>query len=295
MGYFLTLKIVVIGSGGRLGAALVRHLSARHEVLPFDRRAIDITRPELMEDRLAPIGFDCLVNAAAMTSVDECERRKEEAHAVNAAAPERLAAMCANQDATMVQISTDYVYDGTEVGSKAESAPLNPLGVYATSKLAGEEAVLAAGQRNLVLRTAWVFGPDRPSFIDAMLKRATTSGTVEAVEDKFGSPTYSNDFGLHLENLLESGQAGVFNVSNEGCCSWREYAQCAVDIGRELGLGLSCKTVEGIRLDAMTQFLAPRPRHTALSVGKLGELSGSRPRSWKDALADYLATFYAGS
>ena len=286
------MKIVIIGAGGRLGGALARYFRDRHEVVAFGRKALDLAWPEMIDDRLLPIEFDVVVNAAALTSVDACEARKEEAYEVNAAGPGRVADLCAHRESRMVLVSTDYVYEGSAKGRKTEESPTDPLGVYAKTKLAGEEEVLEASDRHLVLRTAWVFGPDRPSFVDSILKRAATTPEIAAIDDKFSSPIYSADFGPHLELLLERKASGVINVCNDGACSWREFGAEALEIGRSLGLPSRASSLGAQKLADMSAFVAQRPVHTAMSVEKLARVTGQRPRSWEEALRDYLETFY---
>ena len=262
-------------------------------MVAFDRKGLDLSRPEIIDDRLLPIEFDVVINAAAATSVDYCEKHPEEATQVNADGPARVAEICARRGAKMVQISTDYVYDGSGEGLKSEESATRPLGVYAATKLAAENAVLSASPRHLVLRTAWVFGPDRQSFVDSILEKAAASDLVQAIDDKFASPTYSNDFGAHLEALLRLQQCGIFNLSNDGICSWWQFARTALDIAIKMGLPLKATSIQRQKLASMTTFLAPRPVYTAMSLDKLERATGHRPRSWESALADYLETFYS--
>jgi dTDP-4-dehydrorhamnose reductase len=287
------VRVVVVGSGGRLGGAIVRYFRSNHRVVAFDRKALDLSRPEIIDDRLLPIEFDLLINTAALTSVDYCEHHESEAFAANTDGPERLAAICASKGARIVHVSTDYVYDGSMPGEKDEMAALNPLGIYAKSKLEGERAVQATLPTAFILRTAWVFGPDRPSFVDFLLERATENDTVEAIADKFASPTYSNDFAGWLEPLIERcPEGGVFNASNRGGCSWQEFAQEALHCAIRLGIPLNATQVECQRLADMEVFAAERPIHTNMSTGKLAKSIGCSIRTWQEAIADYLKSFY---
>lgn len=290
------VRVVVIGSGGRLGGAIVRHFRPRHRVVAFDRKGLDLSRPEIIDDRLLPIDFDLLINTAALTSVDYCEQHEKEAFLVNTEGPRRVAAICARKGARMVHVSTDYVYDGSEPGEKSESAALNPLGIYAKSKLEGELTVQAELPSAFILRTAWVFGPDRPSFVDLLLERAERESMVEAIADKFASPTYSNDFAGWLEPLIERCPGGgIFNTANSGGCSWQEYAQEAMQCARNLGFVLCATEVAAQALAEMEIFLAERPVHTTMSTEKLSAILHQPARSWRDAVQDYLETFYGKS
>ena len=291
-----SVKVVVIGSGGRLGGAIARQFGLNHRVVAFDRKALDLSRPEIIEDRLLPIEFDLLINTAAITGVDYCEHHQREAYSVNAQGPGQMARICASKGARMVQVSTDYVYDGSEPGEKSETSPLNPLGAYAKSKLTGELAVQSEEPTALILRTAWIFGPDRPSFIDLILDRASEEEQVDAITDKYSSPTFSMDFASWLEPLVSACPSGaVFNCANSGGCSWQQYAQEALRLGEELGLELKAKRVMPLFLSDMEAFIAQRPIHSMLSTEKLSGVIQDKIRPWQAAVQDYLMTFYGKS
>ena len=137
--------------------------------------------------------FDVLINAAAFTNVDACETERDRAFRINAEAPGILAEICNEKDAKMIHFSTDYVFDGEKRAPYTEEDQANPISAYGESKLAGEKNVLAADDGHLVVRVSWVFGPDRPSFVDAMIKRAQQDEKIDAISDKFSTPTYTHD------------------------------------------------------------------------------------------------------
>lgn len=287
------MKVVVTGTGGRLGAAVARHLRERHRVVAYDRKAMDLREPAQITDHLTGLEFDVLINCAAVTSPDSCEQHPEEARAVNAAAPALMARLCRERGARMLQFSTDYVYDGTQPGLRREDDATAPLGVYARTKLEGEQRVLAESAGNLAARTAWIFGPDREGFVDQIIARAKKEPSCDAIADKFSSCSYSLDMAEQLERLLQNpSAAGVFNLCNDGPCSWLELGQAALDTVIDLGWKLRCATLQGRRLADMKQFLAPRPLHTSMEVTKLAGATGLRPRGWREALRDYLTTYY---
>ncbi len=287
------MKVVVTGTGGRLGAAVARHLRQRHRVVAYDRRAMDLREPEQMADHLLGLDFEVLINSAALTSPDYCEQHPEEARAVNAEAPGIMARLCRERGARMIHISTDYVYDGTLPGSRREDAPLAPLGVYARTKREAEERVLAESADNVVARTSWVFGPDRRSFVDQIIDDAMKNPVCSAIGEKFSSCSYSMEMAGQLERLCENPAAtGIFNLCNDGPCSWLELGQAALDTVADLGWNLRCRTLENMRLADMTKFIAPRPVHTSLDVTRLAAATGLRPRPWREALAEYLKTYY---
>jgi dTDP-4-dehydrorhamnose reductase len=287
------MNIVVTGTGGRLGAAVARHLRQNHRVVAYDRRAMDLRSPEQIRDHLLGLQFDVLINCAAVTSPDYAEQHPDEARDVNTLAPQLMAELCQQRGARMIQLSTDYVYDGSQPGLRRETDLCGPLGIYARTKHAGDLAVLAAGDRHLVARTAWVFGPDRPSFVDQIIARAQKETDCEAIADKFGSASYSADMAVQLEYLARHPDAsGIVNLCNTGLCSWFDLGQAALNAAVDLGWKLRCRTLRPRRLRDITAFIAPRPVYTSMDTTRLGSLTGRRPRPWQDALCDYLATYY---
>jgi dTDP-4-dehydrorhamnose reductase len=159
-------------------------------------------------------------------------------------------------------------------------------------------------QDRLVIRVSWVFGPERPSFVDAIIKRAGESENVAAIADKFSTPTYTRDIAEMLLPVLsqpdsvgagvdDHGFNGMLHFANAGECSWQQYAQHALDCCHELGLPLKARTVDPLKLREMKNFVARRPVHTVLATEKYAALSGTTPRSWRDAVADYVKSFYS--
>jgi dTDP-4-dehydrorhamnose reductase len=290
------LRVVVTGTGGRLGGAVARRLRQRgHRVVAWDRKALDLTIPEQIDDHFGGARYDVVVNCAAATLLDWCEDHPEEAAMVNAEAPRRMAGHCRAQGARLVHVSTDYVYDGRSPGLRGEDDPVQPLGIYAATKAEGERLVLASGADAVVARVSWVFGPDRPAFPDQILRQAMRGEACAAVADKWSVPTYSHDLADMIGWLLgQPGINGILNLGSEGSCSWQEYGQATLDLAAELGLPLTVRQVEPLTLATMKSFRAARPLWTAMSTRRLRSL-GFAPRPWREALGDYLRTYYAGA
>ena len=284
-----SLRIAVTGTGGRLGGALKRLFEPYCEVIAFHRGNLDLADENAVVDVLSHCEFDVLINPAAMTSVDVCESENETAYQVNARAPELMANVCKRKGSRFIHVSTDYVFDGVESGLRTETDPTGPMGIYGKTKKEGELRVLAADSSALVVRTSWVFGPERPAFPDSIIKRAMAEDTVEAIADKWSSPTFADDFGNYLEPLLlERGVSGILHLCNSGSCSWQEYGQEALDVALRLGLPLKATSVDSLRLEDMAQFVVPRPVHTAMNTMRYEELGFGKIRSWKSALTEYL-------
>ena len=280
-------RIVIIGANGRLGAALAREYKRAFSVKAFARDQLDLAQLDQVRS-LLETEFDLLINCAALTNVDYCESHRDEAFLINAHAPRLLAEICAEKSAKMVHISTDYVFDGKQNAPYIEKDSPAPLSVYAESKLAGEQEALAISPKNLVVRLSWVFGPDKPSFIDQIIQRARESETVTAVADKFSSPSYTIDVANWLRVALDHEAQGILHLCNDGACSWQEWAQYAIDFCRDAGVPLKADHVEKSSLTDMKNFVARRPIYTVLSTAKFTALTGVQPRHWREAIAEYI-------
>jgi dTDP-4-dehydrorhamnose reductase len=286
--------ILIIGSNGRLGAALVREWRAAGEIVhAFGRAEFDLAWDvPKMRAALKGIQFSALVNCAAQTNVDRCETNEEEAFQLNAQAPTVLADICRDHEARIIHISTDYVFDGARTIPYTEDDPAQPISIYGASKRAGEAGVLTASEgQGLVVRVSWVFGPDRPSFVDQILDRAGKEDTVSAVADKIATPTYTLDVARLLRPLLFDVPAvGLLHLCNGGECTWQQYGQHALDCAAAAGIPLKAHTVAPQRMADLKAFIARRPPYTAMSTTRLTELTGAKPRDWREAVDEYVRT-----
>ena len=298
----MSIRIVIIGSGGRLGAALTRELAGKFDVVGFNHAQLDLTDAEQIHAKIDNLEFDVLINAAAFTNVDLCEKERGQAFQINAEAPRSLAEIAREKEAKLIHFSTDYVFDGKKREPYLESDPANPISVYGESKRKGEENVLAVQDRHLVVRVSWVFGPDRPSFVDAIIKRAREEEHIDAIADKFAAPTYTLDIAQMLSQCFGDWSRrapapdgpwaghlrGILHFANAGECSWQQYAQHAIDCCHKLGVQLKAKTVAPLKLADMKSFGARRPVYSVLSTVKFTSFTGVPPRSWRDAVAEYV-------
>ena len=287
------MKIVILGAGGRLGAALMREFRPKYDVVGFDHAQLDLSDLDGLREKVGATTFDVLINAAAFTNVDACETERDRAFRINADAPGVLAEICNEKEAKLIHFSTDYVFDGEKRVPYTEKDQANPISGYGESKLAGERNVLAAEDGHLVVRVSWVFGPDRPSFIDAMIKRAQQDKKIDAIADKFSTPTYTHDIANMLPQFFGRDVAGgILHFANAGKCTWQEYAQWALDCCRDAGISLKGRTVGALKLSEMTSWVARRPVYSVLSTVKYTELTGTAPRAWREAVNDYITRFY---
>src|ERR1700726_4375823 len=201
------MKIIVIGAGGRLGAALTRAYRGKLDVVAFNPSQLDLANVGEIHHNIDELKFDVLINTAAFTNVDLAEAQREQAFAINADAPKHLAKICSRKKAKLIHFSTDYVFDGEKRKPYSETDVAKPISVYGASKRTGEENVLTVQDRHLVVRVSWVFGPDRPSFIDAIIKRVREKEHVISIADKFSPPTYTLDIARMLPKFFVAGVA----------------------------------------------------------------------------------------
>jgi len=298
------MRIVIVGTGGRLGAALLCEYRDKFDSTGFNRTQLDLSNLDKVREKLGETDFDVLINAAAFTNVDLCETQPDQAFRINAEAPRVLTEVSGEKNAKLIHFSTDYVFDGEKRAPYSEEDEANPISLYGESKLAGEKNVLAAQNRHLVVRVSWVFGPDRPSFIDGMIKRAQENEKVDAIADKFSTPTYTHDVAKMLPQFFDGDiEGGILHFANAGKCSWQEYAQWALDCCREFGVPVKARTVGALKLNDMTclrrgnsgqaAWVARRPVYSVLSTAKYAQLTGTPPRTWREAVADYIRRFYS--
>lgn len=282
-------KILILGAGGRLGTALVRAWSPIAEVSALGRKEADLSSPHEVAALVRAAAPDMVVNCAAMTNVDACETERTLADAVNATSPGLIAQAANSAGGRMVHISTDYVFSGDAVEPYAEDEVPQPVSWYGETKRQGEVAVLAAGEHHAVVRVAWVFGPDRDSFIDKALQSAMRGEEVRAVADKFSSPTYTLDVAEALQPLFkEKAPGGIYHVCNRGICTWQQWAQEAIDAAIRLGVAVPTQIVEPLKLSDIKAMVARRPIYSPMSCERIEALLGHPMRGWREAVADYV-------
>jgi len=287
--------LVILGNGGRLGAAMARGYAGEARVIGFNHSQLDLASPQAIDDALGGLDFDTLINCAALINVDYCETHPEEAFAVNARAVGQIAQLCARKHARCIHISTDYVFDGTQSTPYTETDPAHPLSVYGESKRQGEIECLAASAEHLAARVSWVFGPDRPSFLDQILQCARRGDSLQAIGDKWSTPTYTLDLLEWLRPLLrDRAVGGLLHLASTGSCTWQEYGQWTLDCAIRTGLPLKSRTVAFQSLSDLKAFVARRPIHTTLDTGRFTALTGITPRPWQESVEEYVREYHPG-
>ncbi len=288
------LRILILGSRGRLGAALARNHAAEHDVTGLGHADLDLLDLDHIAEKLGRFSFDALINTAGITSVDACEQQPVDAEKANALGPEIVARLCHERKARLIHISSDYVFRGDVKKLRSETDAAEPVNAYGRSKLHGEQLVLAACPSALVVRVAWLFGRDKDSFPDRIIKTALKDDKVSAVADKWSSPTYAEDLCGWLRPFFAEHRdaSGLLHLCNQGAPSWCEYGQGALDIAADMGLPLRAKKVEPFSMEGFAEFKAARPPFTALDTSRFTALTGMRPRPWQEALACHIRERY---
>lgn len=288
------MKILITGVHGQLGNELVRILSTgRAEIGPIDGRyheaevvgtgsqELDITDGDAVERFVSDGSFDLIINAAAMTNVDACETHEAAAYKVNADGPGFLAKAAERHGAKLVQVSTDYVFAGDEREARIESDTPDPQSAYGRTKLAGEVQVENACERYFIVRTAWLYGYVGKNFVKTMLRLARENGTIKVVNDQFGNPTSANDLAYEILQLALTDRYGIYHCTDEGTCSWFDFACAIVDRAGIECTKTPCTTEEFPRP-------AKRPAYSSLRNKHLEETIGNEMRPWRDALNEYM-------
>ncbi len=282
------MRVAITGTTGRVGAALVKRLGSCHEVIPLPRAVCDLEDSESLKAALEDLDCDVFINPAAITSLEACEDDPRLAMRVNSAAPGKIALWAAERGVRVIHFSTDYVFDGECTIPLTEDMAARPVNAYGRSKLAGEQAVLTH-PGNVVIRVSWVFGPEKPSFVDQVFDKALASQPLAAIADKLSLPVLTTDLAQWTEKLLGSDASGILHACNPGeAVSWHGMARHVVREMTACGVLRSCPEIAELTLAEMTTFRARRPRFTAMDTSRLSRLIGEPLRTWPEALADHV-------
>jgi len=289
----MPLQILQYGATGQLGVELLRQAPG-HDVAitALGRAEADLADPEACAAKVRELKPQLVVIAAAYTAVDLAETETDLARAVNATSPGAIAAAAAEVGAAVINVSTDYVFDGAGGAPYAEDAPTHPLNAYGATKLEGEQAVTAANPRSLNIRTSWVVSPHGKNFVKTMLRVAAAGNPLRVVDDQSGRPTSAADlagFILQLAPRLAAAKAGdplfgVVHFANAGEVTWRDFA---IEIFAQ-ALGDQAPEV-GAQRTADYVTPATRPLRATMDLTRLEQVYGVTPRHWRDALADIVA------
>jgi len=279
------MKIALLGADGQLGHDLEPALQA-HEIIPLTRRDMDVADFDRTRRVLMDLSPHVILNTTAYHRVDDCENQPELAFQVNALAVLNLVRIANDSDAVLLHISTDYVFDGNTREPYTESSQPLPLSVYATSKLSGEFLVRAAAQKYFLIRTCGLYGVAGShgkggNFVETMIAKAKRLEPIRVVDDQVVTPTYTVDLAHQIALILSTTHYGLYHVTNEGCCTWYEFAKAIFEISG-IDADLSPTTSELYKTPAI------RPRYSVLENARLKQLGLNEMRHWREALAAYL-------
>ncbi len=279
----MSVQPLVFGRTGQVASALA---TARPNATFLSRAEVDLTAPQTCADAIHAQKPDFVINAAAYTAVDKAEEEEDLAHAINAQAPKAMAQACAELDIPFIHISTDYVFDGSGTRPWQTTDPVAPLGAYGRTKLAGEQAILAAGGPNAILRTAWVFSETGNNFVKTMLRLGASRDELSVVGDQVGGPTSANAIAAAClamgEQLLQGqGRSGLYHFTGSPHVSWAEFAR---EIFAQAGLACAVKDIPSSAYPTP----AKRPMNSRLDCSDIKSEFGIEEPDWTADLKDVI-------
>lgn len=289
------MKILITGKNGQVGHCLVQQLAHRATIAAFDSQELDISNRQAVFQTASTFEPDFIINAAAYTAVDKAENERERAFAVNADGARFLAEAAQQIGATFLHISTDYVFDGKSKNPYSENDATNPQSVYGASKLAGEQAVLSACERSIILRTAWVFGEHGNNFVKTMLRLGRERDSLGIVGDQFGAPTAATDIAsalIQIAQHISDGKPteyGIYHFSGSPYVSWFQFAQTIFAEAEKQGILSKIPVLKEITT-ADYPTPAQRPANSRLALEKIQTAFAIQPSNWQQALK-HLADF----
>lgn len=280
------MRVLVTGVKGQLGYDVMNELAKRGiEGVGVDIDEMDITDAAAVDKVITEADVDAVIHCAAYTAVDAAENNIDLCRKVNAGGTENIAKVCKKLDIKMIYISTDYVFDGQGTRPWQPDDERNPLNVYGQTKYEGELAVENNLDKYFIVRIAWVFGVNGKNFIKTMLRVGGQNGKVSVVDDQIGSPTYTYDLAILLVDMVLTEKYGRYHATNEGLCSWYEFA---CEIFRQAGMDVEVTPVSTEEYLKMYPTQAKRPMNSRICKDKLEENGFNRLPAWQDALARYL-------
>ncbi|MCM3788897.1 dTDP-4-dehydrorhamnose reductase [Domibacillus indicus] len=276
------MKILVTGYSGQLGYDVVEYgLKIGLNIKGISSQDLDITNEEDVYRYIKSVGPDVIIHCAAYTAVDKAEDDKEKCHDVNVKGTAYLAQAAKNIQAKFMYISTDYVFNGEGLKPLKETDTPNPIGYYGQTKYEGEEIVQQLLTEWFIVRISWVFGKNRNNFVKTMLRLAETRKELNIVGDQVGSPTYTFDLARLLIDMIQTDRYGVYHASNEGFCSWAEFAK---EIFEKMGKDVKVNAISTEEYPTR----AVRPKNSRMSKQKLIDNGFNPLPDWQDAVKRYV-------
>lgn len=279
------MKIVILGSNGQLGRELLEEMSRkpRVKVIGFSKKELDVSNYSEVSRMMELINPDVVINTAAFTNVDDCEIYDEKAYEVNAMGPRNLALCSKKLGYSLIQISTDFIFDGNKRIPYVETDTPAPLSVYGKTKLAGEKEIEENCESYFIIRTSWLYGKYGNNFVKTIVKLSNERENLSIVNDQFGTPTYTQDLISFIEKCIHSKAYGIYHFSNEGNCSWNEFSRAIVEL---IDRKIDIRAIKSIELNRR----ALRPSYSVLDKTKVKSVFLISIRSWKDALNHFISS-----
>ncbi|MEG2246568.1 MAG: dTDP-4-dehydrorhamnose reductase [Peptostreptococcaceae bacterium] len=289
------MRILVTGINGQLGHDVVRELNKRgHESIGVDKEQMDLTVSSQIKEFIGKVNPEAIIHCAAYTAVDAAEDNEELCRKVNAYAVRDIAELAKELEIPMIYISTDYVFDGMkgiednneEIDRSSyleyiETDETNPKNIYGQTKLEGELYVKELLEKYYIIRISWVFGENGNNFIDTMLRLGKDRDRLSVIDDQIGSPTYTKDLAHILADMIETDKYGTYHVTNEGFCSWYDFAK---EIFRVANIDIDINPICTLGYNTKAQ----RPLNSKMSKDKIKENGFKKLRSWNDAVEEYI-------
>lgn len=276
------MNVLVTGVNGQLGYDVVKELEKRgHQSIGVDREEMDLTSTEQIKECIENIKPEAIIHCGAYTAVDKAEDEEELCRRVNAIATKEIAEHAKELDIPMIYISTDYVFDGTKDGEYTEEDIPNPINIYGKTKYEGEVYVQELLEKYYIVRISWVFGENGNNFIDTMLRFSKERESLNVINDQVGSPTYTNDLAPLLIDMIESDRYGIYHATNEGYCTWYEFAK---EIFRIADSDIQVNKINTYEYPTK----AIRPLNSRMSKQKLKNMKFTTLKNWKSALDEYI-------
>lgn len=289
------IKVLLVGAKGMLAQMVARCAPPEYQIVPLDLPEFDLTDVALVEQTFQAEMPEIVINCAAFTQVDACETEEALAIRVNGDGPGHLARAALGIDATLVHISTDYVFDGLATTPYSETDPTAPQSAYGRSKLLGEEAIRQSGlEKYFIVRTSWLYGPGGKNFVETILRLAAERDELRVVADQVGGPTFTGDLAQGLFNLLArkrtpqaaNGLYGIYHFANSGQCSWHDFACEILAIAQERGLPTKAERIVAIRTEDYP-LPARRPAYSVFNSKKYQSVTGASIPGWQVSLRTY--------
>ena len=281
------IDVLITGARGKLGRALRTRLNKEYKIVGVNRNLADITDRKRILDIVINYNPNIIIHTAAYTDVDACQMSPDEAYNVNVGGTENVAHAAQKSNSSLIYISTDYVFDGEKNGPYKEADLANPINIYGKTKLEGEKIIQNIMKKYLIIRTSWLFGKGKKSFVESIIKKTKQSDAISVVEDKYAAPTYTHDLADAIAKLIiffkkRNSWGEIFHITNSGFCSWLEYAKKILEYAK----------IDGIEIIPIKRhevgFKANRPKNSVLDNTKYKEIIGVFLRPWQEALKEYI-------